>query len=257
MGEGNVSVSGRWIRHVTGSDDSLRRVPSLRPSVRPPARPSVCLPRSGSNTRSVFLCCGCQFPLRIAFLPASLNLGRLFFSHKSVSALRIWAEFGVALASCCKQFRNPAFSGVLFFRVSEFLGPVFLSFSENIVNMSMNTQAQMQYAHLNSAGASLMQSQYHHQPQLPIIAVALEASQPAQVGTQAQGQSPEAVAYPAALAQQQQLGYQHLQQQHQQQLQMFWQGQMREIEQSWLFCRPGLQQLQSIPTIESFFVLNL
>ncbi|CAK9257723.1 unnamed protein product [Sphagnum jensenii] len=93
MGEGNVSVAGRWIRHVTGSDDSLRRVPSLRPSVRPPARPSVCLPRSGSNTRSVFLCCGCQFPLRIAFLPASLNLGRLFFSHKSVSALRIWAEF--------------------------------------------------------------------------------------------------------------------------------------------------------------------
>ncbi len=111
--------------------------------------------------------------------------------------------------------------------------------------MSMNTQAQMQYAHLNSAGASLMQSQYHHQPQLPIIAVALEASQPAQVGTQAQGLSPEAVAYPTALAQQQ-LGYQHLQQQHQQQLQM------REIEQVLLFCRPGFQQLQSIPTLNPF-----
>lgn len=105
-----------------------------------------------------------------------------------------------------------------------------------------------------------MQSQYYHQPQLPIIAVALEASQPAQVGTQAQGQSPEAVAYPTALAQQQQqLGYQHLQQQHQHQhqLQMFWLGQMREIEQVWLFCRPGLQQLQIDTHIESFFVLNL
>ncbi len=95
-----------------------------------------------------------------------------------------------------------------------------------------------------------MQSQYHHQPQLPIIAVALEASQPAQVGTQAQGQSPEAVAYPTALAQQ--LGYQHLQQQHHQQLQMFWQGQMREIDQVCLFCRPGFQELQSIPTLNSF-----
>jgi len=256
MGEGNVSVAGRWIRHVTGATTVFvesRR--SVRPSARPPVRPSVCLSRSGSNIRSVFLCSGGQ--LRIAFLPASLNLGRLFFSHKSVSALRIWAEFGVALASCCKQFRIPASSGVLFFRVSEFLGPVFLSFSENIVNMSMNTQAQMQYAHLNSAGAWLMQSQYYHQPQLPIIAVALEASQPAQVGTQAQGQSPEAVAYPAALARQQQLGYQHLQQQHQQQLQMFWQGQMREIEQVWLFCRPGFQQLQIDTHIESFFVLNL
>ncbi len=254
MGEGNVSVAGRWIRHVTGSDDSLRRVPSLRSSVRPPDRPSV-FPAAGATFDPSFCVLAANSQLRIVFLPASLNLGRLFFSHKSVSALRIWAEFGVALASCCKQFRIPASSGVLFFRVSEFLGPVFLSFSENIVNMSMNTQAQMQYAHLNSAGASLMQSQYYHQPQLPIIAVALEASQPAQVRTQAQGQSPEAVAYPTALAQQQQqLGYQHLQQQHQHQhqLQMFWLGQIREIEQVWLFCRPGMQQLQSIPTLNPF-----
>jgi hypothetical protein len=33
---------------------------------------------------------------------------------------------------------------------------------------------------------------------------------------------------------------------------MFWLGQIREIEQVWLFCRPGMQQLQSIPTLNPF-----
>ncbi|CAK9195799.1 unnamed protein product [Sphagnum troendelagicum] len=92
MGEGNVSVSGRWIRHVTGSDDSLRRVPLLRPSVRPPDRPSV-FPAAGATLDPSFCVLAANSQLRIAFLPASLILGRLFFSHKSLSALRIWAEF--------------------------------------------------------------------------------------------------------------------------------------------------------------------
>jgi hypothetical protein len=33
---------------------------------------------------------------------------------------------------------------------------------------------------------------------------------------------------------------------------MFWQGQMREIDQVCLFCRPGFQELQSIPTLNPF-----
>lgn len=56
-----------------------------------------------------------------------------------------------------------------------------------------------------------------------------------------QGQSPGA--YPTALAQQQQaqLTFQHLHQQHQQQLQMFWANQMVEIEQVKLYLKPLVQ----------------
>ncbi|CAK9223055.1 unnamed protein product [Sphagnum troendelagicum] len=69
----------------------------------------------------------------------------------------------------------------------------------------------------------MQQSQYHQQPQA--IASSVPEGSPAQAQ---QGQ----VNYPTTVAQQQQqLSHHHLQQHQQQQLQMFWQGQMSEIEQ--------------------------
>ncbi len=71
----------------------------------------------------------------------------------------------------------------------------------------------------------MQQSQYHQQPQA--IASSVPEGSPAQAQ---QGQAN----YPTTVAQQQQqqqLSHHHLQQHQQQQLQMFWQGQMSEIEQ--------------------------
>ncbi|CAM6018605.1 unnamed protein product [Sphagnum balticum] len=104
---------------------------------------------------------------------------------------------------------------------------------QQAMNM-MNTQPpQMQYA--QSA------QQYHHhqqqQPQSSMTAVvaaegSAAAHQTAAAAGQASGGASSYVPGTSALAQQQQqLNYQHLQQHHQQQLQMFWQGQMSEIEQ--------------------------
>ncbi len=67
----------------------------------------------------------------------------------------------------------------------------------------------------------MQQSQYHQQPQA--IASSVPEGSPAQAQ---QGQAN----YPTTVAQQQ-LSHHHLQQHQQQQLQMFWQGQMSEIEQ--------------------------
>ncbi|CAK9222200.1 unnamed protein product [Sphagnum troendelagicum] len=69
----------------------------------------------------------------------------------------------------------------------------------------------------------MQQSQYYQQPQA--IASSVPEGSPAQAQ---QGQAN----YPTTVAQQQQqLTHHHLQQHQQQQLQMFWQGQMSEIEQ--------------------------
>lgn len=92
---------------------------------------------------------------------------------------------------------------------------------QTVNNMMAQQQPQMQY----SQNMGMQQS--YQGPQS--LGGGPETS-PSQ-GGQIQGQSPGA--YPTALAQQQQaqLSYQHLQQQHQQQLQMFWANQMSEIEQ--------------------------
>jgi hypothetical protein len=108
---------------------------------------------------------------------------------------------------------------------------------QQAMNM-MNTQPpQMQYAQ------SAQQYHHHHQqqqqPQSSMTAVvaaegSAAAHQTAAAGGagQASGGASSYVPGTSALAQQQQqLNYQHLQQHHQQQLQMFWQGQMSEIEQ--------------------------
>jgi hypothetical protein len=109
---------------------------------------------------------------------------------------------------------------------------------QQAMNM-MNTQPpQMQYAQ------SAQQYHHHHQqqqqPQSSMTAVvAAEGSAAAHQTAAAAGGAGQAsggassyVPGTSALAQQQQqLNYQHLQQHHQQQLQMFWQGQMSEIEQ--------------------------
>ncbi len=110
MGEGNVSVAGRWIRHVTGATTVFvesRR--SVRPSARPPVRPSVCLSRSGSNTRSVFLCSGGQFPVADCLPPCIAELGSSFFlSQKRICIAhlgRIWCGPSFLL----QAIQNPSF----------------------------------------------------------------------------------------------------------------------------------------------------
>jgi hypothetical protein len=107
---------------------------------------------------------------------------------------------------------------------------------QQAMNM-MNTQPpQMQYTQ------SAQQYHHHHhqqqqqQPQSSMTAVvaaeSAAAHQTAAAAGQASGGASSYVPGTSALAQQQQqLNYQHLQQHHQQQLQMFWQGQMSEIEQ--------------------------
>jgi hypothetical protein len=111
---------------------------------------------------------------------------------------------------------------------------------QQAMNM-MNTQPpQMQYAQSAQQYHHHHQQQQQQQPQSSMTAVvAAEGSAAAHQTAAAAGGAGQAsggassyVPGTSALAQQQQqLNYQHLQQHHQQQLQMFWQGQMSEIEQ--------------------------
>ncbi|CAM6040685.1 unnamed protein product [Sphagnum compactum] len=98
----------------------------------------------------------------------------------------------------------------------------------------------MQYAQSAQQYHHHHQQQQQQQPQSSMTAVvAAEGSAAAHQTAAAAGGAGQAsggassyVPGTSALAQQQQqLNYQHLQQHHQQQLQMFWQGQMSEIEQ--------------------------